>query len=119
MRFISCFCDFLFFFFNDTATTEIYTLPYTTLFRSNANLSSRLPYMFACCRFAHYLKCMVRDKIGSSPDKEALSALLDDWLHRYVDGAPDRTTDEWKAAHPLVDARVVLDEQADAPGQYS
>lgn len=32
---------------------------------ANANLAARLPYMFACCRFAHYLKCIVRDKIGS------------------------------------------------------
>jgi type VI secretion system protein ImpC len=86
---------------------------------ANANLSSRLPYLFACCRFAHYLKCMVRDKIGSSRDKEGLSGLLDDWLHSYVDGAPDRSTDEWKAAHPLVEARVVLEDKEDAPGQYS
>jgi type VI secretion system protein ImpC len=86
---------------------------------ANASLSARLPYLFACCRFAHYLKCMVRDKIGSSRDKEALSALLDDWLHSYVDGAPDQSTDEWKAAHPLVEARVLLDEKEDAPGQYS
>jgi type VI secretion system protein ImpC len=86
---------------------------------ANASLSARLPYMFASCRFAHYLKCMVRDKIGSSRDKDALTTLLDDWLHGYVDGAPDRSTDEWKAAHPLVDARVVIDEKADAPGQYS
>ena len=44
--------------------------------------------------------------------------MLDDWLHSYVDGVPDRSTDEWKAAHPLVEARVVLDEKEDAPGQY-
>jgi type VI secretion system protein ImpC len=85
---------------------------------ANAHLSARLPYMFACCRFAHYLKCMVRDKIGSSRDKAELAALLDDWLHGYVDGAPERSTDEWKAAHPLVEARVTLDDKEDAPGQY-
>jgi type VI secretion system protein ImpC len=85
---------------------------------ANANLSARLPYMFACCRFAHYLKCMVRDKIGSSRDKTTLAAALDNWLHGYVDGAPERSTDEWKAAHPLVEARVVLDAKEDAPGQY-
>jgi type VI secretion system protein ImpC len=85
---------------------------------ANANLSSRLPYMFASCRFAHYLKCMVRDKIGSSRDKTAMTTLLDDWLQNYVDGAPERSTDEWKAEHPLVEARVVLDDKEDAPGQY-
>jgi type VI secretion system protein ImpC len=85
---------------------------------ANANLSSRLPYMFACCRFAHYLKCMVRDKVGSSRDRATLAASLDRWLQDYVDGAPERSTDEWKASHPLVEARVVLDEKEDAPGQY-
>jgi type VI secretion system protein ImpC len=85
---------------------------------ANAALSSRLPYMFASCRFAHYLKCMIRDKIGSSRDQTALTSLLEDWLHGYIDGAPERSTDEWKAAHPLVEARVELTDKADAPGQY-
>jgi type VI secretion system protein ImpC len=85
---------------------------------ANASLSSRLPYMFACCRFAHYLKCMVRDKVGSSPDKQTLATLLEQWLRGYVDGAPERSDDDWKAGHPLVDARVVLDEKEDSPGQY-
>jgi type VI secretion system protein ImpC len=85
---------------------------------ANAALSARLPYMFASCRFAHYLKCMVRDKIGSARSKETLSASLDNWLHSYVDGAPERSTDDWKAAHPLAEARVVLDDKEDAPGQY-
>ena len=85
---------------------------------ANANLSARLPYMFASCRFAHYLKCMVRDKIGSSRDKIALSISLGDWLNGYVDGAPERSTDEWKAAHPLMEARVIVEDKADAPGQY-
>ncbi len=44
---------------------------------ANANLSARLPYLFASCRFAHYLKCMVRDKIGSTMSREQLQA----WLH--------------------------------------
>ena len=70
---------------------------------ANANLSARLPYLFACCRFAHYLKCMVRDKVGSSMDKAQLSNWLQEWLLGYVDGAPDRSSEEWKAAHPLVE----------------
>src|SRR5262249_58512435 len=40
------------------------------------NLKSRLPYMFAVCRFAHYLKCMVRDKIGSTKEKDELRKWL-------------------------------------------
>jgi type VI secretion system protein ImpC len=85
---------------------------------ASANLSARLPYLFACCRFAHYLKCMVRDKVGSSLDKTQLTKWLQDWLLGYVDGAPDRSNEEWKAAHPLVDARITLLEKKDSPGHY-
>jgi type VI secretion system protein ImpC len=85
---------------------------------ASANLSARLPYLFACCRFAHYLKCMVRDKVGSSMDKVQLSKWLQEWLLGYVDGAPDRSSEEWKAAHPLVNARVTLLEKPDSPGHY-
>jgi type VI secretion system protein ImpC len=85
---------------------------------ASANLSARLPYLFACCRFAHYLKCMVRDKVGSSLDKTQLTKWLQEWLLGYVDGAPDRSNEEWKAAHPLVDARITLLEKQDSPGHY-
>ena len=83
---------------------------------ASANLSARLPYLFACCRFAHYLKCMVRDKVGSSMDKVQLSKWLQEWLLGYVDGAPDRSSEEWKAAHPLVNARVTLLEKPELAG---
>ncbi len=56
---------------------------------ANANLAARLPYLFAVCRFAHYLKCMVRDKIGSSMTQAQLQNWLQSWLNRYVDGSPD------------------------------
>ena len=51
---------------------------------ANANLSARLPYLFASCRFAHYLKCMVRDKIGSTMSREQLQAWLTRWVIQYV-----------------------------------
>src|SRR5262245_65008045 len=47
---------------------------------ANANLGARLPYLFATCRFAHYLKCMVRDKIGGFSSKESLEA----WRNRCI-----------------------------------
>ena len=84
----------------------------------NAAVSSRLPYMFACCRFAHYLKCMVRDKVGSSMNRSQLQAWLVSWLNRYVDGSPEDTDEDWKAAHPLVEAEVTLEGRDDAPGMY-
>ena len=85
---------------------------------ANAAMSARLPYLFASCRFAHYLKCMVRDKIGSSMSRAQLSDWLDDWLMGYVDGSPSTSSEEFKAAHPLTDGRVVLDEHEDRPGEY-
>ena len=43
---------------------------------ANANLSARLPYLFACCRFAHYLKCIVRDKIGSFKERADMQIMV-------------------------------------------
>jgi len=70
---------------------------------ANANLVARMPYLFATCRFAHYLKCMVRDKIGSTKTKEQLKNWLQSWLNMYVDGSPSSSNDEYKASHPLAE----------------
>ncbi len=85
---------------------------------ANALLSARLPYLFASCRFAHYLKCMVRDKIGGTKSMSELKDWLDEWLLGYVDGSPETSTEEWKAAHPLEDGRVELEGKESAPGHY-
>jgi type VI secretion system protein ImpC len=85
---------------------------------ANANLSARLPYLFACCRFAHYLKAMVRDKIGAQMSRGQIATWLQGWLLSYVDGSPGTSSEEFKSAHPLADARVVLEEQDDTPGVY-
>jgi type VI secretion system protein ImpC len=86
---------------------------------ANANLSARLPYLFATCRFAHYLKCMVRDKIGSSMAKEQLQSWLDRWLMQYVDGSPNSSSLEYKASHPLAGASIELEDNEENPGYYS
>ena len=85
---------------------------------ANASLSARLPYLFASCRFAHYLKCMVRAKIGSTMSRQQLAAWLQQWILSYVDGSPETSTEEFKAAHPLEDAKVTLTEMPDEPGNY-
>ena len=85
---------------------------------ANANLAARLPYLFATCRFAHYLKCMVRDKIGSTKTQSQLQEWLENWLLLYVDGSPDTSTDEYKATHPLAEGKVVLDADEENPGYY-
>jgi type VI secretion system protein ImpC len=86
---------------------------------ANANLSARLPYIFASCRFAHYLKCMVRDKVGSSKTQGQLQAWLQNWLNLYVDGSPENSTEDYKATHPLAAGRVELEANEENPGYYS
>jgi type VI secretion system protein ImpC len=86
---------------------------------ANANLAARLPYLFASCRFAHYLKCMVRDKVGASMAKEQVQAWLESWLMNYVDGSPTTSSADYKATHPLAEGRVELEENEENPGYYS
>src|SRR5205085_4005271 len=85
---------------------------------SNANLAARLPYLFATCRFAHYLKCMVRDKIGGFSTREGLETWLNKWIGRFVD-SNENSTDEVKAKFPLAEAQVVVEEDKENPGYYS
>ncbi|MDG9926941.1 MULTISPECIES: type VI secretion system contractile sheath large subunit [Pseudomonas] len=86
---------------------------------ANANLAARLPYLFACCRFAHYLKCIVRDKIGSFREREDMQRWLNDWIMNYVDGDPSNSSQETKARKPLAAAEVQVEEVADNPGYYT
>jgi type VI secretion system protein ImpC len=86
---------------------------------ANAHLSARLPYLFATCRFAHYLKCMVRDKVGSTMNKAQLEGWLNNWVLQYVDGSPDTSSEEYKASHPLADAAISLEANEENPGYYS
>ena len=86
---------------------------------ANAKLSARLPYLFACCRFAHYLKCIVRDKVGSFKDRDAMERWLNEWIMNYVDGDPANSTQETKARKPLASAEVVVEEVEDNPGFYT
>ncbi len=86
---------------------------------ANANLAARLPYLFASCRFAHYLKCMVRDKIGASMTKNQLQLWLQAWLNQYVDSSPDSSSVEYKATHPLAEGVVLVEENEENPGYYS
>ena len=55
---------------------------------ANAVLAARLPYLLASCRFAQYLKCMVRDKVGSTLSRVQLTEWLQSWLLDYIDGSP-------------------------------
>ncbi|MBN3807360.1 type VI secretion system contractile sheath large subunit [Paraburkholderia sp. Ac-20336] len=86
---------------------------------ANANLAARLPYLFACSRFAHYLKCIVRDKVGSFKEKDDMQRWLQNWILQYVDGDPAHSTEESKARRPLAAAEVVVEEVEGNPGYYT
>ena len=83
------------------------------------NLSARIPYMFAVSRFAHYLKVMIRDKIGSTKEKDQLEKWLNEWITMYVDGDPKNSSEETKARFPLADAKVTVIADEENPGYYA
>ncbi|MBM7068828.1 type VI secretion system contractile sheath large subunit [Actibacterium sp. 188UL27-1] len=82
------------------------------------NLSSRLPYIFAVSRFSHYLKCMVRDQIGATKEKDQLERYLKTWINQYVDGDPQNSSEETKARRPLAGAEIQVIEDEENPGYY-
>jgi len=86
---------------------------------ANANLSARLPYLFATCRFAHYLKCIVRDKIGSFKERADMETWLNNWIGNYVLNNPATATESDKARRPLAGAEIVVEEVEGNPGYYT
>ncbi len=86
---------------------------------ANAEISARLPYLFASCRFAHYLKCIVRDKIGSFKERTDMQTWLNNWIMNYVDGSPQISSETTKAMKPLREAKVEVEAIEDNPGYYN
>jgi type VI secretion system protein ImpC len=85
---------------------------------ANARLSARLPYLFTSTRFAHYLKCMVRDWVGGTPSAAQLENRLESWVSQYVDRMPDMSSEDAKARQPLKAASIALSEDEENPGYY-
>lgn len=84
---------------------------------ANARLSAQLPYILACSRFAHYLKAMMRDKIGSFMSRTDCERWLNQWITNYV--TPDDTAaPSVKAQRPLRDAKIEVQEIPGKPGAY-
>jgi type VI secretion system protein ImpC len=84
---------------------------------ANAALSSRLPYVLAASRFAHYLKVIMRDKIGSFQTKSSVENYLNNWLSQYVLLDANSTQGE-KARFPLAEGRVDVVEVPGRPGAF-
>lgn len=82
------------------------------------NMSSRIPYIFAVSRFSHYLKAMVRDKIGSTPDRRQLEMDLQGWLNKYITANPETADEMEKAKKPLAAGKVEIIEDELNPGYY-
>jgi type VI secretion system protein ImpC len=84
---------------------------------ANARLSTQLQYILAVSRFAHYLKAMMRDKIGSFMSRENAQDFLNRWISNYV-LLDDNAGHEMKAQYPLREARVDVVEVPGKPGVY-
>jgi type VI secretion system protein ImpC len=99
--------------FFSTQSTNKPKLYDSDLANANARLSSQLQYIMAVCRFAHYLKSMMRDKIGSFMSCDQAEKFLNNWISQYV-VLDDNAGQETKAQHPLREARI---EVAEIPGK--
>lgn len=84
---------------------------------ANARLSSQLQYIFAVSRFAHYLKSMMRDKIGSFMSRDDAQRFLNRWINNYVT-EDDEASATVKAEYPLREARIDVAEVPGKPGAY-
>ena len=85
---------------------------------ANAQLAARLPYLFAVCRFAHYLKMIAREKIGSFMERNDMQNFLSNWIAKYVVADPG-ASQETKARFPLAAAEVIVEEVPGNPGYYT
>ncbi|MCS7485460.1 MULTISPECIES: type VI secretion system contractile sheath large subunit [Marinomonas] len=84
---------------------------------ANARISTMLPYVLNASRFAHYIKVIMRDKVGSFTTKEGVSDYLNNWISNYVlvdDSAPQ----EMKASYPLRESRIEVTDVPGKPGSY-
>ncbi|HEX6815079.1 MAG TPA: type VI secretion system contractile sheath large subunit [Gemmatimonadaceae bacterium] len=93
---------------------KVYTSDAAT---ANARISAQLPYIFAVSRFAHYLKAMMRDKIGGYMSKSEAQSFLNTWIANYVVGNDDAPLSV-KAKRPLKEANVEVQEVPGKPGAY-
>ena len=85
---------------------------------ANARLSASLPYILACSRFAHYLKAIMRDKIGGFVSGSEIEDYLNNWIAQYVT-ADDAATHATKARYPLREAQIQVKDIPGKPGAYT
>ena len=87
--------------------------------QANERLSANLPYLFPVSRFAHYLKAIARDKVGSFKERADMQVWLSEWINRYVLANTAMADDKAKAKRPLAAAEVQVDSVEGRPGYYN
>ena len=92
---------------------KVYDKPAAT---ASARMSAQLPYIFATSRFAHYLKVMMRDKIGGYTSRADIDVFLNSWIQNYI--ALPGASAQLKAKYPLSEARIDVVEVPGKPGVY-
>lgn len=90
----------------------------TSQANANSRLSALLPYILNASRFAHYIKVIMRDKIGSFMTKDNVSTYLNTWMTMYVLGQDD-AGQSIKAQYPLREGRVDVSDIPGKPGCYN
>jgi type VI secretion system protein ImpC len=93
---------------------KVYNTPQAT---ANARVSSQLPYILAASRFAHYIKAIMRDKVGSFMSRDNVEKYLNSWIANYV-LLNDNASQASKASYPLREARVDVYDIPGKPGCY-
>lgn len=86
---------------------------------ANAELSAKFNFLLSVSRFAHYLKVMARDKIGSMMDTKDVERWLNDWIKNYTVGNPETASEETKAKKPLAAAEVRVEAVKGKPGWFN
>lgn len=87
--------------------------------QANERLSANLPYLFPVSRFAHYLKAIARDKVGTFKERSDMQVWLSEWINRYVLANPAMADEKAKAKRPLAAAEVQVDSVEGRPGYYN
>jgi len=85
---------------------------------ANAILSTKFNQLMCCSRFAHFLKIMVRNRIGSFMERQDMEIWLQRWINNYVIGNPEGASDETKAKYPLAWAEIKVQDVPGQPGVY-
>ncbi|MGH1470074.1 MAG: type VI secretion system contractile sheath large subunit [Cellvibrionaceae bacterium] len=108
--------DYAVFFGGQTAQkSQVFDRPEAT---ANAAISSRLPYVMATSRIAHYLKVMARDKVGSFMESEDMQNWLNRWINNYVNASEEGGQD-MRAQYPLREAKIEVKPVPGKPGSYN